>query len=95
MFLAQCLCTITEDNPTAAASLANSNESLKILEKNLMCSDATEELLLLKVHMAGKPRKKGLFSLTIPQHFCSCCDFLKSQVYTIKVSVTTVEILRR
>ena len=74
MFLAQCLCTITEDNPTAATSLANSNESLKILEKNLMCSDATEELLLLKVHMAGKQRKKGPFSLTIPQHFCSCCD---------------------
>jgi hypothetical protein len=52
-FLAQCLCTITEDNPTAATSLANSKESLNILEKNLLCSDATEELLLLKVHMAG------------------------------------------
>ena len=53
MFLAQCLCTITEDNPAAAILLANTKESLKILEKNLLCSETSEEIFLLKVHMAG------------------------------------------
>ena len=38
----------------AAEVLAESKESLKILEKNLLCGDATEELLLLKVLMAGE-----------------------------------------
>ena len=52
-FLAQCLATITENNPMAATTLANSKESLKILEKNLLCKDASGELVLLKVHMAG------------------------------------------
>jgi hypothetical protein len=47
------LCTITENNPAAAMSLANCKESLKVLENNLLRSDATEEILLLKVHMAG------------------------------------------
>ena len=50
---AQCLCTITEDNPAAATLLANAKEALKILEKNLLCNEASEEIFLLKVHIAG------------------------------------------
>ncbi|XP_028410039.1 HEAT repeat-containing protein 3-like isoform X2 [Dendronephthya gigantea] len=53
LLTAQCLATITEDNPMAATTLADSKESLKILEKNLLRDDTTEELVLLKVHMAG------------------------------------------
>ncbi|XP_046843216.1 HEAT repeat-containing protein 3-like [Xenia sp. Carnegie-2017] len=49
----QCLYTLTENNPTAAAMIVESNSCLKIIEKNLLCSDAKEELLLFKVNMAG------------------------------------------
>ena len=61
VFLAQCLCTITEDNPAAATLLANTKESLKILEKNLLCSEASEEIFLLKVHIAGNLSISYLF----------------------------------
>lgn len=52
-FPGQCLYTLTEQNPTAAAMIVESNSCLKIIEKNLLCSDAKEELLLFKVNMAG------------------------------------------
>ena len=47
------MCTITEDNPPAGEALANSKNSVSILEKNLLCDSENGELMLIKVHCAG------------------------------------------
>lgn len=52
--LAQCLCTVTEDNPEAGAVLVNSKDSLAVLEKILLCNGQDGELVLLKVLSAGR-----------------------------------------
>lgn len=62
---AQCLCTITEDNHPAGEALVNSNNSVAILEKNVLCDDESRKMMLIKVFAAGT-----LFNIcqSLPSH---------------------------
>lgn len=51
--LAQCLHTVTEDNPSAAQALCGSSNLMKTIEKALVTEPSTSEVMLLKVLSAG------------------------------------------
>ncbi|XP_031565135.1 HEAT repeat-containing protein 3-like [Actinia tenebrosa] len=50
---AQCLHTVTEDNPSAAQALCGSSHLMKTIEKALVTEPSTSEVMLLKVLSAG------------------------------------------
>ncbi|KXJ13577.1 HEAT repeat-containing protein 3 [Exaiptasia diaphana] len=50
---AQCLHTVTEDNPSAAQALCGSSSLMKTIEKALVTEPSTSEVMLLKVLSAG------------------------------------------
>ncbi|KAK3755936.1 hypothetical protein QZH41_020472 [Actinostola sp. cb2023] len=50
---AQCLHTVTEDNPSAAQALCGSSHLMKAIEKALVVEPSTNEVMLMKVLSAG------------------------------------------
>ncbi|KAK3707980.1 hypothetical protein QZH41_010746, partial [Actinostola sp. cb2023] len=50
---AQCLHTVTEDNPSAAQALCGSSHLMKAIEKALVVEPSTSEVMLMKVLSAG------------------------------------------